>query len=836
MLFGVLGTSREPDLPVQPDSVEPRAAPMTEPVVQVAEEKGADDGSRQESAAQETERRSAVGRPEAPPEEPGDRWTLRLVGDVRTLAGNGIAAEVWLADQLLATSAADGTLDAQVLVSPKRLQARMRKIPDVLHFRAVEGGHRLGKRVSTSLESGATNWLGTVVLRGEGRIEGRVLDREGRPLANRRVSWLPPDRPKDVPVSLAVQEGGQSAPSDADGRFVLPRMPEGLVTLCVLGGGNAELREVEVRASGTVSVELVAASNTWVVFEIPVRVVTPEGTPLSGAVVVSASSDIRRSDPPRSNDDGRLVVTHHGSRPPVLVATDPRQNYTASTPLDVDPETIGTEPVVLQLQPADAITVRVVDASGTPIPWSNVFLQGSGASEPVPCGEDGVVSLLRPSRTFRAKAFAPGFQTGSFGPLVPDALPDPLDLRLEPGGFVRGVVRLRGRPVSGARVCVVPIPKNRKGYAISTGVTDPQTPFVFDHALPFVPGEGLPFSVTTDAEGRFLADIHQDGPQALCVEAEGIPAQIHAVSDWSPTGTFERDVDLLPPGRLIGRLRLPPGERIEGRCVGVSAGDGLVHVVRTDAEGAYRFDALSPADYQVRLCRPPIASVQRVPTSFSRSNRPRVVDCTVRSGETSVFDLELGQRFAVTLHGTLTLRGAVPSTPVEQVALWSPKRLEPLQFADLDDGAFTFQVYEPGTYGLALGFGRTRYAREVELALGENHVDLDLELGELIVRLGAEPAQEDLRLTSEDRLGGRSLVFLEDSRAKLRALGYGAAAKVPDPMRILFPIGSAALRRPPSEGEASETGVQIGPFFGGERTFAWPIVRSVSVPGTLSLE
>ncbi len=118
-----------------------------------------------------------------------------------------------------------------------------------------------------------------------GRIEGRVLEADGRPAVDATVTWVGPLRTFDARFgSLAVPAAGRAVRADAEGRFVLTEVPWGLA--------RSEL----VARSG--------ARERWVLDALPTDAHTPlaleirlpAGRALVGRVVWDIPVTLGRSD------------------------------------------------------------------------------------------------------------------------------------------------------------------------------------------------------------------------------------------------------------------------------------------------------------------------------------------------------------------------------------------------------------------------------------------------------------------------------------------------------------------------------------------------------------
>jgi len=181
---------------------------------------------------------------------------------------------------------------------------------------------------------------------------------------------------------------------------------------------------------------------------------------------------------------------------------------------------------------------------------------------------------------------------------------------------------------------------------------------------------------------------------------------------------------------------LPPaGREAVGLLVSVSRGDGDVRFERTDEDGRFRFDGLTPGGWNVAY-RVREARWSAHYGSGSDPWEPRW-DCRVVDGSTTRYDIDLRYDSLASVSGSLVLDG-------EPAAGWTAQALsryaadltEPVRPVALDaDGRFELRV-SPGTYEVSLqspagDHGHVRLLRQVEIDEGGLEWDLALETGGL---------------------------------------------------------------------------------------------------------
>ena len=107
-------------------------------------------------------------------------------------------------------------------------------------------------------------------------------------------------------------------------------------------------------------------------------------------------------------------------------------------------------------------------------------------------------------------------------------------------------------------------------------------------------------------------------------------------------------------GAIEGRVLANAGVKLRDLVVGAARGDGRPFSVRTDAEGRFRFETLSPGRWLLRIQREDIDpnGVTSELRDTPESDAPFPSSCEVRAGETTRADIDLRQ-FAEIVASTL---------------------------------------------------------------------------------------------------------------------------------------------------------------------------------------
>lgn len=202
------------------------------------------------------------------------------------------------------------------------------------------------------------------------RLEGRVRDRDGRPLRAAATAWA--RLPNAATGGRSRSDRSWSVACDAEGRFVLDDLPPGASTPAGEGAGPhaavvaLSIQHPEHARTRLPQVLVVADGPPLEVTLAPIvalvgRVVDPEGRPLAGARVQAYGTDQRAEESVVTDPEGRFTLAGVPARSIVLQAA--REGF-ATARLAV---TAPVESVVLRLEElGPPLRGRVVLAGGEP--------------------------------------------------------------------------------------------------------------------------------------------------------------------------------------------------------------------------------------------------------------------------------------------------------------------------------------------------------------------------------------------------------------------------------------------------------------------------------------
>jgi protocatechuate 3,4-dioxygenase beta subunit len=453
--------------------------------------------------------------------------------------------------------------------------------PDRFHDSVTLYFAEAGDRMLPPIDAGERD-LGELRVARTGALIGRVLDSEGRPLA-------------DVYMDIGetrVTTLGRNAETGADGSYVIAHAPVGTY------GVSTKAKEYLSHFEEGIRVE--AGRDTLVPDIVLVRAPTLEGTvvdengrPVAGARLWGwpVGSGGGSGAGGRSEPNGRFVIP--------LPQTDP---YTLSAQLDgyltwgnEHDQSVTYAPgrhdieVVLRSLPRTRFTV--VDAeSGTPIERFGLsILADNGSSSPRMVSTEkrpppqsvhagGVAEATARAGIDQCIVAADGYALAAVD--VEYDIPDvpAQTVRMQRGAGLRGRVLRDGTAIADVQVESVEL--------ISLALDAEGNPDPGRHV-----SQGNTRRATrTDVEGRFELSGLDSGDHRLTVRpATGAPLVLAPVKVRAKKSTDLGDLNLLAGATIVGELLLPPGLDPSGLAVVLDDWrDGVKALA--DASGHFRFE------------------------------------------------------------------------------------------------------------------------------------------------------------------------------------------------------------------------------------------------------
>lgn len=690
----------------------------------------------------------------------------------------------------------------------------------------------LGAWMQILLHSGETTDLGEIRLARGGRIRGRVVDPNARPVCGAAVS-IDSEFVEHDYEHLGAQVVMPDVVTDERGEFVATDLPAGLASLHArappaLPSARVHV-DVEVDADAILP-DLVLGTHTT--GSILHGIVTgPNGEPIDNVAVDIVGVEVDEALWPitffAATDRLGTFAVDTGGRATdsfSIHVTDSLQRF---GPAIVERVAPGPTPVEIRLAPPEWLSIHAISTTGRPVEQlfgqletrthdqlhsSQVLRMGASERH-----LDGRVTVPKPRTRFWVNLRASGYLDLFSGPFDPQAVGNELRLTFTPATPIEGRVLKNGLPVAGAIVSVARGRDWTLPYASTVWIAR-AFPSRYVHPFPTMP-------VSTDRDGRF--SIAPSVPDEYVLRA-AMPGSGSKTSLPFLYGSEEAQAEIvleLPrPCSLDGQLVAPPGESIAARIVGASLGDGFVRTTRTGPDGRFQIDDLEPGSWTVALCSREIdLDLGFPPTSLPPMDgripaNAQVV--TLEEGGSAHVVLDLTQRDVVRVSGRIRIHGEGTHSVhsyFEAPSERTRNHWEPLgRAARLSrSGEYSVLLPQSGNYRITLRPIGTdlRIETECAFAAGENLFDVEIETGTLELAATDEVSYFDAEQYDEAR-GLRAttrIVTRRDGLPVSTLLLAGRATLVPlrfhadegflrddtrESTEIVIPAGGLVFHRP----------------------------------------
>jgi hypothetical protein len=692
----------------------PRAAQPVAPLAEESKPSGTPDDRSPVAAA--------APAPTQAPAAPAQIEDAAAVLDVRIVDTHGApipGAEVAIIDRGIddatraksphATSGADGRVTVNVHRSdgaPNRGRSAALARDEWTLETEYSAPGRERRADHSRFKAGTVTAVGDVVLRPAGALHGQVRLPADALLTKIWIEVYPPDltleeRRQAVIRGLSTRKKIANASVASDGTYTVRAVPIGSYRVLLAPGSDGWFRSlsdvVEVRAAATTEVpELELNRNPLVVGGI---VRAPDQKPARGQHVYFRVSGSNPSGPPgwisESTDaEGRFLIDfpaqssidlYFYSEPVKFGEAILREVMTGRTDLDV------------KLPEPAWIDVLVQDAQHAPI---QEFMTGARLvgedrtrfSRATPHPGGNAKELVR-AAPFYLVVSARGFQEKVEGPFDLEHHPSSLVFTLDERSHdLRLRVTADGKPVAKALVELMPV-VDRDTHVSCNGFPSRGGVDTWFHAWrEITDDEGR--CTTTDREnaGRVTAIVRVPG----FARAESGPLElgVNAPKD-------EIEIALTHGGALEGRVIPMENDSPGAVLVGISCGDSRVRVVRSGADGSFRFDAVAAGHWFMRHCEQDFEALGSMDCHEAAGFDPSLTPFDVVEGRTTRCDLDL-RNAACTLEGALVIaRGPARKWTADVL----PSGAQPRNGAGAaldDNGRFHVELSVLGTHRLAL--------------------------------------------------------------------------------------------------------------------------------------
>jgi len=597
----------------------------------------------------------------------------------------------------------------------------------------------------SSLQNNGELDLGRIKLEPGGTVTGRVLDHEGKPLANAFVRAIDAsvwDRPSSFEKKVEPEWKGlvDSTHTSTDGTFRLLSLPSG--RYWVIAKHESTWRDasgvVQLAAHDDVMLPELRLDALPDEMRIEGTVLGPNGEIVSGARLwtIASINERRRSgsSETRTNDRGAFVLYLPGvPSEPIDVnveVDDGRFDMTTA-----DGVAGGSRGLVIRMGAMRELHVRVVDPNGKPVEHYGVMMStpegGLHATrgEPVASRADGRATLRVPDVAIAIEVNAPGYNRKKLDPIAAGPLPELVDVRLDAPSGVQGTVTASGAPVAHCHVELV----SRDPDHLQ-GLLGERWSGLYYGAYKSVTG-------TTDEQGHFM--IASDFPHMKYYARAWKEGFAEGIAGPTQVGGTPVVVDLKGGDTLEGRVQLPSARAPTGIVVELyrkdrSTTDMEEHVgtdfsVTLTADGKYRFEHLPAGPWFMRVkIGGTLASdlgwdAQRVDGYVKY---PYLV--AIENGKTTRRDIDLAQDDLCRLDGRLTVGDRIRDGYAYLLVDGPVALAYPIGSVERNgSGVFHLATRDPGRYRCVISAGPGREQHKlvtdlVDLSAGANVWEKDV--------------------------------------------------------------------------------------------------------------
>ncbi len=633
------------------------------------------------------------------PEDPGTWLTLTAVDQLqnplagavlRPLGRNGAPAPA------APSAASDASGRVRMEVDPTEVRQWLGSV--MRRYYALSAPERCTVFLPIVPRLGATLDLGAVELGVGATVSGQVVEESGQPVVDATVlateSVLPNSRDVLALTGPDLAYPRATARTATEGRFELAGVGPGEVRLWAHAGASAwAISEPMTLEAGRTRTGVQLVLTPVVDGQLLVgTVLDPTGSPVPGAIIDYEYATLA-GDSLIADAGGRFTLPEARGEELSLAARDPAGRFSRSRTYRWKR---GEGELILHLNDSRRIRVRVIEDSGVPVDGARLFVTGefSGTlgAHWQKAGASGEVEVHLIDERMSFSVGSERHEYRTLGPWAAEQIPDLLEVRLEAKPMWHGVVLAGGSPLANAELCLTRSCADRGPDVVPVTRGFPLRVSGLARRLP-----------PTDEAGRFQAPIPADwGSPIILAWAEGWALTEYPMPAAARAPASEpSEIELTRGGTLEGRLHPSGGRRIAGTVVAISRGDGLPKSQRTDAQGRYRFEHLTPGMWRVEVRdTEPSAEVLSLSQLGQEAFR---WDCEVREGEVTVHDLDSSRVTPVEMIGQLSLGG-------EPASRWSARLILPsnqvsansLPSATLDAvGGFQLRM-PPGSYELEL--------------------------------------------------------------------------------------------------------------------------------------
>jgi RNA polymerase sigma-70 factor (ECF subfamily) len=418
-----------------------------------------------------------------------------------------------------AVSGPDGRVDLEIVLPRSRINRG--GLGEVhVDFVASRSGCATIARQAL-LQPGHTAHLGDVVLGPGVRVDGRVVDENGEPIAGATVgvaaAVLTADQGRMHRLGCDEFDAATSVRSSDSGAFVLEGVAVGSVRLWahIENRRYTWTEPFEVAPERDVHEVVLALVPLLATDRIDGRVVQPDGAPMPRAEVryFVHAGDHSTATSMYADEQGHFRLIHeYDDSICDFTAIDNEHRFASTTVKDVRP---GTLDLVIRMDPKRMLAVHLRDKDGRAVEGAKIDIEQRAFEEPAATTVTGAgdYDISIPGDDFTLVIEAPGFRSERRSKLNAATLGTVLEITLRRAPVVRGRVVAAGEPVAGVHVRIA------RHDASAGGTVDG---FRYQYIA-----QDFTAPATTDARGRFEMTCDMDGEFWLRASVEGwAPAEL----------------------------------------------------------------------------------------------------------------------------------------------------------------------------------------------------------------------------------------------------------------------------------------------------------------------
>ncbi len=502
-----------------------------------------------------------------------------------------------------------------------------------------------------------------LILKAPLRITGQVLDGQGDPVTEYRVTAKPVGAERWTSLDTSTERV-----DDESGMFEVFVAFEGSWTLTLESEeyvAEEPETEVETPLASPVTLVMIRAGS------LSGTVVDPFGTPVADAQVTATTAEEATDpfqmdwnrEPEKTDNEGTFNFKAKGDR---LTLTAKHEDWAVSEPLlvELSPSESKGE-LLLELRVGARITGEVFDAEGKPVASQNVTA-GGGTMGPFTGGE--ATALTDAAGQFAFEHLKPGKITVTAMPSQEEMMKKMAESQDQAAliSMFSEIVTETVEVADGEEAHVTLGQKAKNPVRLFGRVTEAGSPVPEAMVIALNDGEGSIMegmkATRTDDGGHYDFVVDRPGSYVVQLQADNFGgSSIQFFIDVPETDELEHDFTL-PAGRIEGRIVDPNGKPVSGVIVDASRDGGSMGMEQfdrttdmTEEDGSFSFEHRRPDTYTLTVG----SGMNFFSTTKGRYAAKVITGIVVREDQV-VSGLEIQLELPGTLEGTVVDASGAP--------------------------------------------------------------------------------------------------------------------------------------------------------------------------------